>query len=126
MLNGILALCLRKKETENHVTGGYERQDNRVEQLTLLSRLLLYPATFFLGAGIFLGAVWAMFHGDAIGHGTERSLGIDYFPCIWCGIPFTKSADFPQAFVLPHLYDTSIPHCSDDIFRSELCLGWNA
>ena len=59
MLNGILALCLRKKETENHVTGGYERQDNRVEQLTLLSRLLLYPATFFLGAGIFLGAVWA-------------------------------------------------------------------
>ena len=59
MLNGILALCLRKKETENHITGGDERQDNRVEQLTLLSRLLLYPATFFLGAGIFLGAVWA-------------------------------------------------------------------
>ena len=25
----------------------------------LVSRLLLYPATFFLGAGIFLGAVWA-------------------------------------------------------------------
>lgn len=25
----------------------------------LLSRLLLYPAVFFLGAGIFLGAVWA-------------------------------------------------------------------
>ena len=47
------------KETENHITGGDERQDNRVEQLTLLSRLLLYPATFFLGAGIFLGAVWA-------------------------------------------------------------------
>ena len=59
MLNGILALCLRKKETENHITRGDERQDNRVEQLTLLSRLLLYPATFFLGAGIFLGAVWA-------------------------------------------------------------------
>ena len=59
MLNGILALCLRKKETENHITGGDEREDNRVEQLTLLSRLLLYPATFFLGAGIFLGAVWA-------------------------------------------------------------------
>ena len=27
--------------------------------LMLLSRLLLYPAVFFLGAGIFLGAVWA-------------------------------------------------------------------
>ena len=25
----------------------------------LLGRLLLYPAVFFLGAGIFLGAVWA-------------------------------------------------------------------
>ena len=45
MLNGILALCII--------------HDNRVEQLTLFSRLLLYPAIFFLGAGIFLGAVWA-------------------------------------------------------------------
>ena len=46
MLNGILALC-------------HTRQNDRVEQLTILSRLLLYPAVFFLGAGIFLGAVWA-------------------------------------------------------------------
>ena len=46
MLNGILALC-------------YRRQSERMEQLTILSRLLLYPAVFFLGAGIFLGAVWA-------------------------------------------------------------------
>lgn len=46
MLNGILALC-------------HHRQNERVEQLTILSRLLLYPAVFFLGAGIFLGAVWA-------------------------------------------------------------------
>ncbi len=43
MLNGILALCLRRS----------------TRMLMLLSRLLLYPATFFLGAGIFLGAVWA-------------------------------------------------------------------
>lgn len=43
MLNGILALCIR----------GHERM------LMLLSRLLLYPANFFLGAGIFMGAVWA-------------------------------------------------------------------
>ena len=28
-------------------------------QLTLLSRLLLYPATSLLGIGIILGAVWA-------------------------------------------------------------------
>lgn len=47
LLNGVLALCLCRKH------------DNRVEQLTLLSRLLLYPAVFFLGIGIFLGAVWA-------------------------------------------------------------------
>lgn len=43
MLNGVLALCLRRS----------------ARMLMLLSRLLLYPATFFLGAGIFLGAVWA-------------------------------------------------------------------
>ncbi len=43
MLNGVLALCLRR----------------RARMLMLLSRLMLYPATFFLGAGIFLGAVWA-------------------------------------------------------------------
>ena len=29
------------------------------ERLMLFSRLLLYPAVFFLGAGIFIGAVWA-------------------------------------------------------------------
>lgn len=43
MLNGILALCIRR----------------HTKMLMLLSRLLLYPANFFLGAGIFLGAVWA-------------------------------------------------------------------
>lgn len=43
MLNGILALFLRRS----------------ARMLMLLSRLLLYPATFFLGIGIFLGAVWA-------------------------------------------------------------------
>ena len=60
MLNGILALCLRKKESENNVSGNDAIQDNRIEQLTLVSRLLLYPATFFLGAGIFSGEqFWA-------------------------------------------------------------------
>lgn len=48
-----------EKESENNVSGNDAIQDNRIEQLTLVSRLLLYPATFFLGAGIFLGAVWA-------------------------------------------------------------------
>ena len=43
MLNGILALFVR----------------HRARMLMLLSRLLLFPATFFLGAGIFMGAVWA-------------------------------------------------------------------
>lgn len=43
MLNGILALCIRRHE----------------RMLMLLSRLLLYPANCFLGAGIFMGAVWA-------------------------------------------------------------------
>ncbi|MBQ8501150.1 MAG: cytochrome c biogenesis protein CcsA [Bacteroides sp.] len=43
MLNGVLALC-RPAEAES---------------LRLFSKLMLYPATFFLGAGIFMGAVWA-------------------------------------------------------------------
>ena len=50
LFNGILALVLIRLHGEN---------DLRVMQLTLFSRLLLYPAVFFLGAGIFLGAVWA-------------------------------------------------------------------
>lgn len=59
MLNGILALCLRKKSPKGLAGESNDLADERVEQLTILSRLLLYPATFFLGAGIFLGAVWA-------------------------------------------------------------------
>ena len=42
-LNGLLGLCLPRE----------------AEKLMLLSRLLLYPAMFFLGVGIFIGAVWA-------------------------------------------------------------------
>lgn len=42
-LNGWLGLCVGRE----------------AERLMLFSRLLLYPAVFFLGAGIFMGAVWA-------------------------------------------------------------------
>lgn len=42
-LNGVLGLLLPQQ----------------AERLQLLGRLLLYPAVFFLGIGIFLGAVWA-------------------------------------------------------------------
>lgn len=55
VLNGVLALFLLWQRRR----GGGSGVDGRVEQLTLLSRLLLYPAVFLLGAGIFLGAVWA-------------------------------------------------------------------
>ena len=43
MLTGIMGLCMKQQ----------------AEQLMLLGRLLLYPAVFCLGIGIFLGAVWA-------------------------------------------------------------------
>lgn len=42
-LNGLLGLCVSRE----------------AERLMLFSRLLLYPAVFFLGVGIFIGAVWA-------------------------------------------------------------------
>jgi ABC-type transport system involved in cytochrome c biogenesis permease subunit len=48
MLNGIYALILLAR--------GKRRE---ADTLTLLSRLMLYPAVFFLAAGIFLGALWA-------------------------------------------------------------------
>ena len=35
------------------------KDKDKVEQLTELSRLMLYPAEILLGIGIFLGAVWA-------------------------------------------------------------------
>ena len=49
MLDGVLALILIS----------HENCTEQVKQLTLLSRLLLYPAVFLLTIGIFLGAVWA-------------------------------------------------------------------
>ena len=48
VLNGIMALIQLHR--------GNQQQ---VEQLTVLSRLMLYPAVFLLTIGIFLGAVWA-------------------------------------------------------------------
>lgn len=41
--NGMLGLCLSRE----------------AERLMLFSRMLLYPAVFFMGIGIFIGAVWA-------------------------------------------------------------------
>ena len=46
MLLGIYALFLKQKP-------------KKLEQMTALSQLLLYPAVFLLAIGIFLGAVWA-------------------------------------------------------------------
>lgn len=43
MFTGVVGLCIKRQE----------------ESLMLLGRLLLYPGVFFLGIGIFLGAVWA-------------------------------------------------------------------
>lgn len=54
-LNAALALCLMYRQRRN--PGPHTGM--QIEQLTLLNRLLLYPAVFFLGTGIILGAVWA-------------------------------------------------------------------
>lgn len=50
MLNGVTAILL-------HVTGN--GGDDIGMKLMLVSRIFLYPAVFFLGTGIFIGAVWA-------------------------------------------------------------------
>lgn len=53
LLNGLFALTLivRNRKTNAH--------REQIAQLTLLSRLMLYPAVFLLAVGIFLGALWA-------------------------------------------------------------------
>lgn len=50
MLNGIAAIILYSKE---------KTDNNDIEYLQLVSRIMLYPAVFLLAAGIFIGAVWA-------------------------------------------------------------------
>lgn len=48
-LNSVFALVLHTKPGKGE----------QVEQLTLINKLLIYPATVLLGTGILLGAVWA-------------------------------------------------------------------
>ena len=50
-LNGCIALFFHAKDNERHA--------ETIETLTVLSKLMLYPATFLMGIGIFIGAVWA-------------------------------------------------------------------
>ncbi len=50
-INGLLAIMLHVKHKNAHASS--------IASLTVLSKLMLYPATFLLGIGIFLGAVWA-------------------------------------------------------------------
>lgn len=51
MLNGLTALILHFSRGDDCV--------EEVEQLQLISNILLYPAVFLLAIGIFIGAVWA-------------------------------------------------------------------
>lgn len=59
MLNGVTALCLMMCRNKSKDPEAERNRHERIETLTVLSRLMLYPATFMLAAGIFLGAVWA-------------------------------------------------------------------
>jgi len=49
-LNALFALAVMAGKNDN---------TERVGQLTVISRIMLFPAEFLLGLGIFLGAVWA-------------------------------------------------------------------
>lgn len=50
-INGLLAIALHVKDKSAYASS--------IGSLTVLSKVMLYPATFLLGIGIFLGAVWA-------------------------------------------------------------------
>ncbi len=43
----------------NGIFSFFIKDDEKLTQLTVLSRIMLYPAEILLGIGIFLGAVWA-------------------------------------------------------------------
>lgn len=58
VLNAVLVLVLMARRSGN-TSQPSTATSAQVEQLTLLSRLLLYPATCLLGVGIIMGAVWA-------------------------------------------------------------------
>ncbi len=55
MLNGLTAILLSLFGKRRY----NEKNSEQIERLAIISRLFLYPATFFLGIGIFIGAVWA-------------------------------------------------------------------
>ena len=105
MLNGILALCLRRS----------------ARMLMLLSRLLLYPAVFFFGSRYFSGCgLGQCFLGAILGLGPEGSMGADYLYGLWSGVPCAQPTHFPQAVILPHLYDCRLSDSPDDLFWGEL------
>lgn len=56
MLNGCYVLWLLHSAGKGAVT---DEKRHHIELLTMLNRIMLYPAVIFLAVGIFLGAVWA-------------------------------------------------------------------
>jgi ABC-type transport system involved in cytochrome c biogenesis permease subunit len=55
LLNGITSVILIRHYKRTHD----EYIKNNVDLLTILSKVMLYPAVFLLAVGIFLGAIWA-------------------------------------------------------------------
>lgn len=64
--------------------------------------------------------------GALLGMGSERGMGTDYFPCVWCCIPWTRPALLPKPSILSPLPDSGLSHGSDDLFWSQLCTGRDA
>ncbi len=56
LLNGLIVLYLL---LSRYSLAFGDHSATEVERLTVFSRLLLYPAVFLLGIGIFIGAIWA-------------------------------------------------------------------
>ena len=54
-INAVFALILIARRNPQNI----DQSTPVIAQLTILSRVMLYPAAFLLAAGIFLGAVWA-------------------------------------------------------------------
>ena len=80
--------------------------DNRLMQLSVYSRILLYPAVFLLAAGIFIGAVWA-----------EVSWGT-----YWSWDPKETWALITLLIYAIALHEKSIPYFRNPLFFHSYCL----
>ena len=109
-------VCLYDAERHTGIVSSPFSPDvDAARPIAALSCRFLFGSRYFSGCGLgqcFLGAI--------LGLGPEGSMGADYLYGLWSGVPCAQPAHFPQAVILPHLYDCRFSDSPDDLFWGEL------